>query len=768
MKSKLLSLIVFISFCSLVDSTTWHIKQDGSGDYTTIQEGIDASVTSDTILVYPGVYYENLNMNEKNITLASLELTTGNSQYINSTIIDGQRQGSCLEIQNINIGASIQGFTIRNGFGTDIPVYAGGGILVHSESNLNITNCILLKNMAVMGGAICSFLSEITLSGLKIIENSAGAGGGIYVYYESTIIFDPDNLCDIYNNNAGKGYDLYADETGQINVIVDTFSVNNPDRFFAEYLDGSSYTFDIQNNFMELELNDLYVSVDGDDDNSGLTPEEPLKNISWAVRKIHADEENHHTIHVAAGTYSWENNQQVFPIGCKEYVSVIGENAENTIITNDVMDNTFWGSDFSGFTQISNFTIQNNPDMNTVTVMYFYKTDLIKISNIIIQNCDNVYQLISNEFVECEYENVTIRNNNAEYIAGFGLHENTGFIKNSLFENNITNQSNYGTITSLILDAYDDFVIENCKFINNNINSGTGGIIILTSDNGDEPNISVSNCLFSENYSNSDKVIGVYNNGETDFINCTFANNHSDNSMIKAYGDVSFQNGISWNNTDHEIYMVDETSMGNTFELNIGNSVIKNGEAGIYNQNNANIINWNEGNIDDDPLFLLAGDDPYQLTEFSPSIDTGTPDTTGLFLPPWDLLNNLRVWDGDGNGVATIDMGCYEFDAPPNVGVEDPLIIPDNDINISNYPNPFNPTTTIAFNLNESGKVKVEIFNIKGQKVKTLLNCTIDQGFHELNWIGENEYGNQVSSGVYFYCLKTQKQVVSKKMILLK
>ena len=74
-------LFAFVCFClpwcipgSLLNSTTWHIKQDGTGNFTTIQEGIDASADSDTVLVYPGTYYENLNINSKNITLSSLEM----------------------------------------------------------------------------------------------------------------------------------------------------------------------------------------------------------------------------------------------------------------------------------------------------------------------------------------------------------------------------------------------------------------------------------------------------------------------------------------------------------------------------------------------------------------------------------------------------------------------------------------------------------------------------------------------------------------------
>ncbi|MDO9578254.1 MAG: hypothetical protein Q7J16_10250 [Candidatus Cloacimonadales bacterium] len=79
MKPKLFLFFVLICVNSWLQSVTWHIKLDGTGDFTTIQEGINASVNSDTVLVYPCTYFENLDFNGKNITLCSQELTTGNS-----------------------------------------------------------------------------------------------------------------------------------------------------------------------------------------------------------------------------------------------------------------------------------------------------------------------------------------------------------------------------------------------------------------------------------------------------------------------------------------------------------------------------------------------------------------------------------------------------------------------------------------------------------------------------------------------------------------
>ncbi len=85
-----------------------------------------------------------------------------------------------------------------------------------------------------------------------------------------------------------------------------------------------------------------------------------------------------------------------------------------------------------------------------------------------------------------------------------------------------------------------------------------------------------------------------------------------------------------------------------------------------------------------------------------------------------------------------------------------------------NYPNPFNPETSIAYSLKTSGLVSLDIYNVKGQKVKTLINDNQEAGSHTAVWNGRDDKGNNVSSGVYFYKLKSGNYTSTRKMILLK
>ncbi|MCL1827853.1 MAG: T9SS type A sorting domain-containing protein, partial [Candidatus Cloacimonetes bacterium] len=84
------------------------------------------------------------------------------------------------------------------------------------------------------------------------------------------------------------------------------------------------------------------------------------------------------------------------------------------------------------------------------------------------------------------------------------------------------------------------------------------------------------------------------------------------------------------------------------------------------------------------------------------------------------------------------------------------------------YPNPFNPETTIVYSLQAAGEVSLEIYNIKGQQIKTLVNEYKTAGSHDVIWNGLDSYGNPISSGIYFYQMKTADYTSVKKLILLK
>lgn len=89
-------------------------------------------------------------------------------------------------------------------------------------------------------------------------------------------------------------------------------------------------------------------------------------------------------------------------------------------------------------------------------------------------------------------------------------------------------------------------------------------------------------------------------------------------------------------------------------------------------------------------------------------------------------------------------------------------------LTINNYPNPFNPETSISYSIPVDGKVVVTVYNLKGQKVKQLLNENMVAGRHSIVWNGKNSHGKSVSSGLYFVKIEHSNINRVHKMMLMK
>jgi len=179
-------------------------------------------------------------------------------------------------------------------------------------------------------------------------------------------------------------------------------------------------------------------------------------------------------------------------------------------------------------------------------------------------------------------------------------------------------------------------------------------------------------------------------------------------------------------------------------------------------QNNFNGV----GNINFNPVF--KNEDTLQIVEGSKCIDAGNPDTMyndiedpkNLGFALYPSLGGLRN-----------DMGAHG--GPGALGWNDTTITKiknDRIKNISsfflfqNYPNPFNPTTTIKYALPKASKVKLEVFNVLGQKVAVLVNTHKAAGYHQVTFNGSG-----LPSGVYYYRMETDKGFVqTRKLVLLK
>lgn len=165
---------------------------------------------------------------------------------------------------------------------------------------------------------------------------------------------------------------------------------------------------------------------------------------------------------------------------------------------------------------------------------------------------------------------------------------------------------------------------------------------------------------------------------------------------------------------------------------------------------------------------------PYRQI-FDPSVNPveaniPTPTVTGRFMQQPAVAGyrgrGLFVWvDARADGL-NIYASQTLYD-PTDVETEQTMTPSSFDL-AQNYPNPFNPRTTIRFSLSQSGRVIIEVFNLMGQRVCTLLDNTLTAGSHQVTWDGTDDTGHKVASGVYLYRMKSGDSIRSRKMTLLK
>jgi len=154
----------------------------------------------------------------------------------------------------------------------------------------------------------------------------------------------------------------------------------------------------------------------------------------------------------------------------------------------------------------------------------------------------------------------------------------------------------------------------------------------------------------------------------------------------------------------------------------------------------------NSTNMEQDPQFLgIEPDSVYQLSEYSPCIDRGNPDP---FYNDPDLTRN--------------DMGAYYHHQYPTAVDNGDLIVGNYSL-LSCYPNPTNNSCSIFYNLAQGGDIDLSLFNTTGRKISQIKSGFVEAGDYTLNF----DFGD-LSSGIYFFLLKTQSEVLSEKLILIK
>ncbi|MCK4695612.1 MAG: T9SS type A sorting domain-containing protein [Candidatus Cloacimonetes bacterium] len=295
-------------------------------------------------------------------------------------------------------------------------------------------------------------------------------------------------------------------------------------------------------------------------------------------------------------------------------------------------------------------------------------------------------------------------------------------------------------------------------------------------------------------------------------ILCSLINNNNDNSFLFA--------GRYYNNPYYNVFLIKINELGEiewtyTHDINShispGYNIIQDENEFIIGANfeddlwlvrideNGNFVNSEymeidyslEGLIDfgfdQNSNFIFLGIIDYYTSNGQDFVLIKTNETgeiewqSNYDISTWDMALSLLITDSSDlfvAGISIADTFLYSTDGflskfhLENSSVNNNSISSDDIFNINNFPNPFNPETTISFDIAQTSSfVTLVIYNIKGQKVKTLINDSASQlsaGQHSVTWNGTDDNNKPVSSGIYFCKLKAGDFQKVKKMVLIK
>jgi len=371
----------------------------------------------------------------------------------------------------------------------------------------------------------------------------------------SSLVFSSTSLNSIYDNSAALGMDIFIgwmeDSPVPTNIILNHGSrlLSEPDNYFITTYQASALVNVAQSYFTLVDC-DIYVSDNGDDDNSGLSAGEPFRTIKHALQLIHSNSEYPRTVYLEAGTYSFTSNGQLFPLSLKPHVNIVGAGVGQTIIDGG-MATAFFAAMNVDEVSISNLSFQNgrseysNPiEMNNCNGVEFrnlvfsnnqcaYASGLylLRCDDIILENLD-----ISNTSVEdfnstihssdCSnlYINGIISHNNIitynqDYFVGLDFSESDVMLRNSIIANN---------------SAPDAFILsyQNVYAENSDNNLDMSNVLVY--------NNSITQCIqaFAPVY--------LQNRFQTMKINnCTFAGNQGSGYFAMVFGYADLRNLVS-------------------------------------------------------------------------------------------------------------------------------------------------------------------------------------------------------------------------------
>ena len=741
-----LSVIISLLLLNVAKAKIIHVP----GDQPTIKAGIATAIEGDTVLVQPGKYVEHISFNGKGIVVGSLFLTTRDTSYISQTVIDGDTSGKVVFFISNEVKTSILcGFTIQNGL---------GGVFCF-KSSPTITYCTISSN-----------------STIDTLENGKGAGGGIYCEHASPTI----SYCTIYGNTAygyfAWGGGIYCCLSSKPEITHCIISNNSSVPYYFATLGGGIYSREssprilnslITNNKSSMGAG-MYCYWYDNTEVINCTVTENINSIHSSTVSI----DGHSSIKIANSI-------------------IYGNTGNSDVAVNDVFSSikcytSDIGTGYSGGTNIS-----SNPlFIGSSDYRLQAASPCIDAGNSLWVGWDSDLngnqRLWDGNGSGVAYVDMGAYEYGSQSVSPLYLTHNTGDFKMSIFWD-----GSIGHLSSMTALG------EGCEFKNNSDALYAGGLIFGTKSagyvNGNQASLGIVN-----DFINIESIHTVTSmDPEIDYISETAYN---DNNAAAPYGVSVSQEALSKSGDEFVILKFGFTPTSSSLKYFYA-GIFADWDVGAADGYSKNLGGYDQSRNLAYQYINDRSPDPnyYGIVALSGMAGAKIAADTGGVTMRETALQRISTFENDtiteigdyrmwiGSGPFTLKQGNTKFvyfafvagtdlanlqanaDAAAQkyqhiiTDVGENEVLPTQFGLSQNYPDPFNPTTLINYQIPKGSNVILEIFDVLGRRVKVLVDEYKNAGNYKIEFNAKS-----LSSGTYFYRIRTGKFSAVKKMLLIK
>jgi parallel beta-helix repeat protein/predicted outer membrane repeat protein len=785
---------------------TFVVLPDGTGDYPTIQDALNACAWGDTVSLVNGVYTGDGNRDlHFDGTAATLKSESGNPALCiidcNASAVYPHRGFNFTAVDGPNV--RLEGITVRNAwknYGGAIRLSGGhpaiencifedntsnngAGIAAAQGAGPAISDCIFRNNTATDagGGINVSQSADPSLINCTFTGNTAiYAGGGVYVYGPSAPTFEN---CLFKNNGSNSwGGAFHTQMAGADPVFIScTFYANYAPLGGVGFCRNSSHP-DVSNSILSdsptgmaiycntggmatLTCCDVWGNAGGDWV-GGISGQGGV-NGNISLDPGYCDPTSD-LFTLASGSPCLPSGNDcdvtigMFGLGCSGGEVILQVNADGSgdyPTIQAAVDAAYHGDTVQlsdgVFTGAGNYHVNLNGKQIRVCSESGNALACIIDCEASESVARRAFKINSNEGPDTIIENLTIANGYIANGAGIQINNASPTITGCRFVNNDASSNGGGIYVGGTQTPY----INNCFFDGNTAGNAGAGIIVMGTG------CIVEGCSFRYNY-------GYYGGGgiyiyqtTASVVGCLFEDNTCN----------SLGSDLEINAPDKEVTVVGCTFVDGTSPDGVIR--VRNGSTPEFSycliafSQHGEAISCDGGSVIDISCSDIFGNQGGDWVGCLSGLDgtDGNFSSDPLFCHAETSdygLSDISPCLPNGNNCAQ-QIGAFgEACAGGVSSVEEQL--PKSVLLSQNYPNPFNPSTTIRFSLPRTMQASLKIYNVQGRLVKTLLQDNpLEPGLHQAVWRGRDNRGRPAGSGVYWYMLRTEDGKESRKMMLL-